>query len=80
MRNWDTMTPAMFDTDAKPVQGALFAAPDQCGTPDLFDSAPAAAPCACPDCTPTPARQRAADAWAARIVADALSAAEARLA
>lgn len=36
---WTDTTPAMFDTDAKPVQEALFAAPDACGTPDLFDSA-----------------------------------------
>lgn len=33
---WTDMTPGQFDTDAKPVQGALFAEPDRCGTPDLF--------------------------------------------
>lgn len=36
--DWRTATPAMFDTDAKPVQEALFAAPDAYGTPDLFDA------------------------------------------
>lgn len=52
---WTDTTPAMFDTDAKPVQEALFAAPDACGTPDLFDTADDPAPAAaelaeCPRC------------------------------
>lgn len=34
--DWTEMQPEMFDTDAQPVQEALFAAPDKCGTPDLF--------------------------------------------
>ena len=34
--DWLTMTPDVFDTAAKPVQGAMFAKPDPCGTPDLF--------------------------------------------
>lgn len=38
--NWTDTTPIMFDADAKPVQEALFAAPDKCGTPDMFDAAP----------------------------------------
>ena len=36
--DWTAMEPERFDTDVKPVQYALFAAPDRCGTPDLFDS------------------------------------------
>ena len=36
--DWTAMQPEHFDTDAKPVQCALFAEPDRCGTPDLFDS------------------------------------------
>lgn len=39
MKDWTQMQPELFDVDAKPVQEALFAAPDKCGTPDLFDSA-----------------------------------------
>lgn len=35
--DWNTMTPKQFDTEAKDVQEALFAAPDKCGTPDMFD-------------------------------------------
>lgn len=38
MTNWTEMQPDLFDVDAKPVQEALFAAPDQCGTMDLFDN------------------------------------------
>ena len=37
-RDWTQMAMLEFDTQAKPVQEALFAAPDACGTPDLFDS------------------------------------------
>lgn len=40
--NWLDMTPDLFDADARPVQGALFPAPDRYGTPDLFDGAEAA--------------------------------------
>lgn len=36
--DWTAMQPELFDTDAKPVQEALFAAPDKTGTMDLFDS------------------------------------------
>lgn len=36
--DWTQMTMLEFDTAARPVQEALFAAPDACGTPDLFDS------------------------------------------
>jgi hypothetical protein len=45
-RPWQAMTPADFDTNQPPaVQLALFAEPDTCGTPDLFDAetAPTAA-------------------------------------
>jgi hypothetical protein len=31
------MGQGQFDTSAAPVQGALFAEPDRCGTPDMFD-------------------------------------------
>ena len=38
-RPWQDMTPADFTADPAPaVQLALFAEPDRCGTPDLFDS------------------------------------------
>jgi hypothetical protein len=37
-RDWNQMTMADFDAAAKPVQEALFAAPDALGTMDLFDS------------------------------------------
>jgi hypothetical protein len=41
----------MFDTAAKPVQGALFAEPDKFGTPDMFaDIEEAAALTECPRC------------------------------
>lgn len=33
---WSDMTPGQFDAKAKPVQAALFAEPDRCGTPDMF--------------------------------------------
>lgn len=36
--DWTTMQPELFDTQAAPVQEALFPAPDKCGTPDLFDA------------------------------------------
>lgn len=35
--DWTAMQPERFNTDAKLVQFALFAEPDKCGTPDLFD-------------------------------------------
>lgn len=36
---WATVKPAAFDADAPDVQEALFAAPDACGTLDLFGDA-----------------------------------------
>jgi hypothetical protein len=36
-QDWTAMQPEQFDTQAPLVQGALFAEPDKCGTPDLFD-------------------------------------------
>lgn len=38
-RDWTAMRPEDFDTRTRPVQGALFAEPDPCGTPGLFDGA-----------------------------------------
>lgn len=35
--DWTKMTPKAFDTKAADVQEALFAAPDACGTADLFE-------------------------------------------
>jgi hypothetical protein len=35
--DWAAMQPEQFDTEARLVQCALFAEPDRCGTPDLFD-------------------------------------------
>ncbi len=36
-RDWTQMSAFDFDAAAKPVQEALFAAPDAAGTMDLFD-------------------------------------------
>lgn len=36
MADWTQMTPEMFDTSPKLVQGALFAAPDTDDMPGLF--------------------------------------------
>lgn len=37
-RLWQEMTLEDFGQHVEPVQGALFQAPDACGTLDLFDS------------------------------------------
>ena len=47
--DWTTMGPETFDTDAAPLQLSLFAEPDACGTPDMFDAA-APALIQCPRC------------------------------
>lgn len=39
-RHWLDWQPGEFDTDAKPVQGSLFAKPDRMGTPDMFADQP----------------------------------------
>lgn len=35
--DWGQMSPGDFGQTERPVQQALFAEPDACGTPDLFD-------------------------------------------